>query len=135
MNVRASIITVFLAASPFGLAHAGPFTDIHPEAAYPDPAQTASADPYTGLISRVQEKLRELGFDGGPANGDFSEKTQAALGQFQLASDLPVSGQLDEQTLAGLGVQRDAAQASAGASADSAAEEKPKQDGEAKPSG
>jgi hypothetical protein len=45
-----------------------------------------------------------------------------------------VSGQLDDQTLAGLGVQRDAAQASAGASADSAPEEKPKEESEAKPS-
>ncbi|HEY7241440.1 MAG TPA: peptidoglycan-binding domain-containing protein [Burkholderiales bacterium] len=116
------------------MATAGPFTDIHPEQAYPDPAQAASGDPYTGLISRVQEKLRELGFDAGPANGDFGEKTQAALGQFQLAADLPVSGQLDDQTLAGLGVQRDAAQASAGASADSAPEEKPKEESEAKPS-
>ena len=121
-------------ALPFGVATAGPFTDIHPEGAYPDPAQAASTDPYTGFIARVQEKLAELGFAAGPANGDFGEKTQAALGQFQLAADLPVSGQLDDQTLAGLGVERDAAQASAGASADSASEEKPKEDSEAKPS-
>lgn len=116
---------------PFGMATAGPFTDIHPEAAYPDPAQAASTDPYTGFIARVQEKLGQLGFAAGPANGDFGEKTQAALGQFQLARDLPVSGQLDTQTLAELGVQREDAQASAGASADSAPEQKPEQENEA----
>ena len=117
-------------ALPFGAATAGPFTDIHPEGAYPDPAQAASTDPYTGFIARVQEKLGELGFAAGPANGDFGEKTQAALGQFQLSTDLPVSGQLDDRTLAELGVQREDAQASAGASA---SEEKPEQESEAKP--
>ena len=120
-------------ALPFGVANAGPFTDIHPEGAYPDPAQAASTDPYTGFIARVQEKLGELGFAAGPANGDFSDKTQAALGQFQLSRDLPVSGQLDDQTLAELGVQREVAQASAGGSADSTPEEKPQQENEAKP--
>ena len=116
-------------APPFGVANAGPFTDIHPEGAYPDPAQAASTDPYTGFITRVQEKLGELGFAAGPANGDFGEKTQAALGQFQLSRDLPVSGQLDDRTLAELGVQREAEQASAG----STTEEKPAQETEAKP--
>lgn len=116
---------------PFGVAAAGPFTDIHPEEAYPDPAQAASTDPYNGFIARVQEKLGQLGFAAGPANGDFGEKTQAALGQFQLARDLPVSGQLDDQTLAELGVQREDAQASVG----STTEEKSEQQSEAKPGG
>jgi len=62
----------------------------------------------------VQEKLRALGFDAGPVNGDFGTKTQAALAQFQLTASLPVSGQLDDPTLDELGVQRDA-DASAGA--------------------
>ena len=110
----------FLLLIPLGSLAAGAFTSLHPEDAYPDPTQAAPADPYSGFISRVQEKLRELGFDAGPANGDFGPKTQAALGQFQLARGVPASGQLDDATLAELGVQREAAQASAGASADSA---------------
>jgi len=95
-------------------AHAGPFTSIHPEGQYPDPQVRMSSDPHAGLISTVQEKLRALGFDAGPVNGDFGTKTQAALAQFQLAASLPVSGQLDDPTLDELGVQRDA-DASAGA--------------------
>ncbi|HWM44074.1 MAG TPA: peptidoglycan-binding domain-containing protein, partial [Burkholderiales bacterium] len=60
-----------------------------------------------GFIGRVQERLRALGFDAGPVNGDFGEKTQAALAQFQLSRAIPASGQLDEQTLAELGVTRE----------------------------
>jgi len=64
------------------------------------------------------------------ANGDFGEKTQAALGQFQLARNLPASGQLDDATLAELGVQRDSAQstdASTGASSEPAPQPQPQQ--------
>ena len=72
----------------------------------------------------MQEKLHQQGFDAGPLNGDFGSKTQAALAQFQLSQGLPASGQLDDGTLAALGVQRDA-QASAGASADASPDPEP----------
>src|SRR6185295_18120901 len=76
--------------------------------------------PYTGFISRVQEELRALGFDAGPVNGDFGTKTQAALAQFQISRTIPASGQLDDPTLAELGIRRhdtqDSGIASAGAS-------------------
>ena len=107
---RAGIFIVLLPLA----AHAGPFTAIHPEEQYPDPQQQMSSDPYSGLISRMQERLRALGFAAGPVNGDFGTKTQAALVQFQLSASIPASGQLDDQTLAALGVERDA-DASAGA--------------------
>ena len=129
MSLRSLALALFLSV-PLA-AGAGEFTDIHPEGAYPDPAQAASTDPYTGFIGRVQEKLRQLGFDAGPANGDFGAKTQTALGQFQLANNLPVSGQLDDRTLGVLGVQREDTQASAG----STTEEKPERESEAKPGG
>jgi peptidoglycan hydrolase-like protein with peptidoglycan-binding domain len=122
VSLRSLALLLFLAA-PLGAVAAGAFTALHPE----------EADPYSGFISRVQEKLRELGFDAGPANGDFGAKTQAALGQFQLSRNLPASGQLDDRTLAELGVQREEAQASVGASADSVTEEKPQPESEAKP--
>ncbi|HZQ73469.1 MAG TPA: peptidoglycan-binding domain-containing protein, partial [Burkholderiales bacterium] len=57
------------------------------------------------LIQQVQQKLRALGFDAGPVNGDFGSKTQAALAQFQLARSLPVSGSLDAATLDALGLR------------------------------
>jgi hypothetical protein len=102
--------------APLSASAAGAFTSLHPEEAHPDPVHRPAPDPYTHFISRVQEKLRALGFDAGPVNGDFGGKTQAALAQFQLSRALPASGQLDKETLAELDVRRGDAQASAGAS-------------------
>ena len=106
MGLRSLALAIFLAA-PLSAAAAGEFTAIHPEEAYPDPKGQPSQDPYSGFISKVQEKLREHGFDAGPVNGDFGPKTQAALAQFQLSWTIPASGQLDDATLAALGVQRE----------------------------
>jgi peptidoglycan hydrolase-like protein with peptidoglycan-binding domain len=118
-NLRTFVVTAVLLLTPLGAIAADPFTSLHPEEAHPDPTEKSSPDPYTGFISRVQEKLHALGFDAGPVNGDFGAKTQAALAQFQLSRIIPASGQLDDQTLAELGVQRGGAGASAGASAGS----------------
>lgn len=110
---------------PVSAIAADDITSLHPEEAYPDNApMLTSPGPYTGFMKDVQKKLHELGFDAGPVNGDFGSKTQAALAQFQLSRDLPVSGMLDERTLSELGVKRDeqaAADASAGASPDASA--------------
>ena len=97
-----------------GAAATSPFTALHPEEAHPDPAAQMASHPYSGLISEVQERLNALGFDAGPVNGDFGEKTQAALAQFQLSLAIPASGQLDEQTPAELGVRRNEPSAAAG---------------------
>ena len=67
--------------------------------------QAASPDPYMDLNKRVQEKLKALGFYDGPVNGEFGFYTQAALARFQLSVPMPVSGSLDETTLAALGIQ------------------------------
>ena len=117
MNLR-RFGALLLVAAPLSALAADPFTSLHPEEAIPDPVGQPSTDAYTGFVSRVQEKLNQLGFGAGPANGDFGEKTQAALAQFQLSRTLPASGQLDDRTLAELGVERDVGQASAGGSAE-----------------
>jgi len=114
---------------------AGAFTSLHPEEAYPDPVGQPSADPYSGFITRVQEKLREAGFDGGPPNGEFSAKTQAALTQFQLSRNVAASGQLDDQTLDELGVRRELVQAPAEASSGSTTEAAPQSEAPQKPEG
>jgi peptidoglycan hydrolase-like protein with peptidoglycan-binding domain len=134
------VLAVALMA-PLSSVAANAFTSLHPEAAYPDPTEQGSPDPYTGFISRVQEELRGLGFDAGPVNGDFGAKTQTALAQFQLSRAIPASGQLDDQTLAELGLKRDDAQAPAVASTgsstpgapDSAAQPEPAGDNARKP--
>ena len=68
--------------------------------------ENPSPDEFTGFISQVQERLGALGFYAGPVNGDFGAKTQAALAQFQLSRLIPASGQLDDETLRELGVER-----------------------------
>ena len=70
------------------------------------PSEQASPQPSADINRRVQEKLRERGFYAGPINGDIGPNTQAALAQFQLSIPLPASGQLDDQTLAALGIDR-----------------------------
>ena len=112
MRLRTLFVALLL-ISPLAAHPAGPFTALHPEAAYPDPVDKPSPDAFSGFITRVQEKLRELGFEAGPPNGDFGAKTQAALAQFQLSRTIPASGQLDDETLAELGVARDSPQATA----------------------
>lgn len=111
------------------------FTALHPEEALPDSTEPVSEDAYTGFIKNVQERLRMLGFDAGPANGDFGHKTQTALAQFQLSRTIPASGSLDDETLAELGLRREVAEASAGASVpvSAAAEPMPPGSAEDKP--
>ena len=70
------------------------------------PTEQTPLEPSADINRRVQEKLRERGFYAGPINGDIGPNTQAALAQFQLSIPLPASGQLDDQTLAALGIER-----------------------------
>lgn len=98
------LFVVCMAVAPAAFA-ADATTSLHPEAAIPDPAAPIAPGDYSGLIRQVQEKLNGLGFDAGPVNGEWNEKTQAALAQFQLSLPIPAGGQLDERTLAELGVE------------------------------
>lgn len=80
---------------------------MHPEESIPDNLpRLTSPGPYDEFYWQVQQKLHEHGFDAGPVNGDFGEKTQAALARFQIANLLPASGMPDEPRLAALGVER-----------------------------
>ena len=108
---RALLVVLLL---PFAAIASGPFTSLHPEEHIPDATEQPSADPFTGFVTDVQKRLHSLGFDAGTVNGDFGTKTQAALAQFQLSRAIPASGQLDDQTLAELGVQRPQENAAAG---------------------
>src|SRR5262245_31573249 len=106
MDWRILVLTGALLAPTAVVARGGAFTAIHPEEAIPDPQIRPQSGPYSELINKVQERLNTLGFDAGPVNGEFGEKTQAALAQFQLGATIPASGQLDERTLAELGIKR-----------------------------
>src|SRR5690554_7935028 len=70
------------------------------------PAEGAGTDPYVEFVKRAQVALHQAGFDPGPINGLNEGQSQAALAQFQLSRNIPVSGMLDEQTVAELGVRQ-----------------------------
>lgn len=79
---------------------------------------STDAQVYGELITRTQERLNALGFDAGPPNGELNARTQAALAQLQLSLVIPAGGQLDDRTLAALGIERPRAEASAGPTAE-----------------
>jgi len=70
------------------------------------------------VVKQVQEKLSSQGYDPGPADGKMGPKTQQALKKLQEDRSLNTSGQLDQQTLATLGLDQGAS-ASTGASGSS----------------
>ena len=50
-------------------------------------------------IKQVQQILASLGYDPGPVDGIWGEKTAAGLREFQRKQDLPVTGRLDDSTM------------------------------------
>jgi peptidoglycan hydrolase-like protein with peptidoglycan-binding domain len=108
MNLRILYMLVGAALLMAPGAFAADEPSLRSEKAHPDSTQQASPGPHIDFNKRVQEKLRALGFYTGPINGDIGPYTQAALAQFQLSVPIPASGQLDEQTVAALGIERDA---------------------------
>ena len=68
----------------------------------------ASASQYVQVLHDemrlAQERLRELGFSPGPADGMPGPQTTTALRQYQQRQGWPVSGWLDAATRQGLGI-------------------------------
>jgi hypothetical protein len=67
-----------------------------------NPSQTA----VDSQISRIQEALKSQGHDPGPIDGRLGARTQDAIRAFQSSRGLPVTGQMDQQTMERLGVRR-----------------------------
>jgi len=49
-------------------------------------------------VRDVQERLTDLGYDPGPADGIFGNGTRRAVRSFQIEYDLPVTGLVDDRT-------------------------------------
>lgn len=60
--------------------------------------------PADELIRSVQKKLAEGGYYSGALDGDAGSMTHAAIRRFQIAESLKVTGELNHQTLAKLGL-------------------------------
>jgi hypothetical protein len=67
----------------------------------PAPYYVAYARP---ALVRAQARLARLGYYPGPIDGDFGPMTSRALRSYQIDYGLPVTGRLDSQTRASLGV-------------------------------
>lgn len=60
------------------------------------------AEAKEGDLSGVQGRLKNLGYDPGPADGKYGPRTRAALAIFQSDEGLDVTGEADDATLAKL---------------------------------
>jgi peptidoglycan hydrolase-like protein with peptidoglycan-binding domain len=58
------------------------------------------------FVREAQRALRDLGYHPGPIDGTFGPQTRSALEKYQLAEKLPVTGQLDAETMERLDVYR-----------------------------
>lgn len=56
-------------------------------------------------VRRMQEKLRDAGYDVGPVDGKFGPKTEAALRAYQQAQGLRVDGRAGEDTFRAMGME------------------------------
>jgi peptidoglycan hydrolase-like protein with peptidoglycan-binding domain len=72
-----------------------------------DQQQALTQDPQT--VMQVQRALSDRGYDPGAVDGKWKSDTESALMQFQQSQGMTASGQLDQQTLASLGVSGAAA--------------------------
>ena len=73
---------------------------------YPQSSQASSNQ----TVQQVQRQLSQRGYDPGAADGVMGDSTQTALRKFQRDQGLNASGQIDQQTLAALGVSGGSAQ-------------------------
>lgn len=55
------------------------------------------------MVHRVQEALKQRGFDPGPVDGRFGDGTENAVRQFQTSKGLMADGIVGQQTWAALG--------------------------------
>ena len=66
-------------------------------------ARVASAD--SPRVARVQQALKDRGFNAGPVDGRMGASTVDALRRFQAAAGLPVTGDADTNTMVALGIR------------------------------
>ncbi len=68
------------------------------------PKETVPVQLPAKQVIQLQQKLHQEGLYTGPVDGKWGPDTQAAVRSFQTKENLPVTGQLDPQTMSKLGV-------------------------------
>lgn len=69
------------------------------------PVRDAQA-PRLPFVREAQRALRDLGYHPGPIDGTLGPQMRVALEKYQLAEKLPVTGQLDAETMERLDVYK-----------------------------
>ena len=67
-----------------------------------DRGQVHLAQVDSSTVARVQQRLRDLGYDPGPADGAMGRRTQGAITNYQRDTGLYPSGEIDESLLQSL---------------------------------
>lgn len=60
------------------------------------------------VVKQAQQALKQKGIDAGPVDGQWGPLTQQGVKQFQQQNQIQATGQLDQQTLASLGIEQSA---------------------------
>jgi lipid-binding SYLF domain-containing protein/peptidoglycan hydrolase-like protein with peptidoglycan-binding domain len=84
------------------MASAGTTSRSKPATSESKPAPTTSS---VEDIRHLQQALTDLGYSPGDVNGMMTSQTQEAIREFQFLNNLPVTGNLDEQTKAAIDAQ------------------------------
>jgi peptidoglycan hydrolase-like protein with peptidoglycan-binding domain len=58
----------------------------------------------SGQIEKIQQSLDDKGFKSGRVDGKWGPQTMSALKDFQKSKNMPSTGNLDDQTIAALGL-------------------------------
>ena len=96
-NVWARVILTFLLTGMLGLS----LTSL---ASAVDPSEEKPAVLHHKDIKKVQETLRDKGYDTGKVDGVLGPRTREGIRQYQKSENLPVTGNLDAETAGKLGV-------------------------------
>ena len=86
-----------------------PTTTTEPTEPEPDPDDLLTPvgpDDSGDDVVALQTRLDELGFDPGPADGDYGRRTETAVRVFQELNELRPSGEADRQTMRALALYR-----------------------------
>jgi peptidoglycan hydrolase-like protein with peptidoglycan-binding domain len=83
--------------------------------------QSSSSWQGSSQVREVQQALKDKGLDVGQVDGQMGPQTKSALKQFQQQQNLPQTGELDQQTIAALGISGSASSSTSGASQGSGA--------------
>jgi peptidoglycan hydrolase-like protein with peptidoglycan-binding domain len=83
---------------------------------------SAGASAEAATVRQAQERLMSQGFDPGAVDGRLGPQTEQGLKEFQASRGLEPSGQLDQQTIAALGLESEASAATGGSASQPAPE-------------